>query len=81
VRQRANVIDVDLTRHLVSAALHLLAEASLLFLCIVQFGERVPKFHARDVNLEALHQRRIIVAAFRQRRNIRRKIVKQRRLN
>ena len=56
-------------------------EPALLLGGIVEFREAVSDLHARDVDLESLGQRRIVGLLFRQRRNVGREIVKDRRLN
>src|SRR5438477_4657780 len=59
MRERANVVDVDLLWRLVATLGHLREEATFLFRRIVEFREAVGDLHPRDVDLESLGQRRI----------------------
>ena len=81
MRQSPNVIHIQLLRHLIPALRNLRQKSPLLLHRIIQFGKAVSHFHPRDKNLKAFCQRRIVGLLFRQRRNICRKIVENRRLD
>ena len=58
--QRADIVEVHFARHFFASLRHLLPETPLLLLRIVQLGEGIAQLHARDIDLEALDQRRIV---------------------
>ena len=61
VAQRANVIHVHFLRRFLPAFFHLRAKTPLLIGGIVQLGESVGDFHARDEQLEPLGERGIVL--------------------
>ena len=77
VRESANVIHVHFARRFLASAFDLRAETAFLFDGIVQLGESIAEFHPGDIDLETLDERGIVLAAFGQRRNIRREIVQE----
>src|SRR5262249_16086024 len=56
MRQRADIINIELLRNVVAALRNLRQKAALLFRGIVQLREAVGDLHAGDVNLKSLRQ-------------------------
>ena len=81
--ERVDVVVVGLVRFFVAALAlgDLLLEAAGLLVGVIQLGERVRHFHAADVQLEALHETRIVRALLRERRDLGREIRDERRLD
>ena len=63
-----------------SLQLELLFEAAALLLRVVQFGKRVRDLHAAGIDLEALHKLRFVGLVLRERRDLDREVVDDRRL-
>ena len=83
VRERLHVVRVALLGLGVAARalLGLHREPLPLLLGVVQLGERVPELHPADVELEPLRDRRVVVGRPRERRQLDRIVVEDRRLD
>ena len=78
VGERLDVVRVAL---LAAGVGRLLREALRLLVGVVDLGERVPELHAADEELEALDDRRVVVGRPRERRELDRVVVEDRRLD
>ena len=83
VFQRADVVLVHRVRFLIAlrALGELRLEAAALLHRIGQLAERIRQLEAADIQLEALHRIRIVLALLRQRRDLGREVVDERRLD